>query len=216
MEPPVTIGIYSLTAWPRLAYRSAADHGPVARSGGATPNRAFIEQRNTLMPDDGFQITTSAPRDALILGLAAAWRSADAVGSGLYAAVCERDAHDVGRELQGRSDAHAKRAKTLLMAICCVRAESLAGALMQMDALAQLESVRGEQAEPDVYSDHVRASVTRVLMIESQTAPADRLRPAGSLTTACLSDDPFCDDVAAVSAEIMAWKAACRPDKAAA
>jgi hypothetical protein len=98
------------------------------------------------------------------------------------------------------------------MAICSVRAESLAGALLQLDALARLDLICADQAEHDGYADNVRASVSRVLM----TAPADRLRSAERLTAACLADDPFCDDVGALTAEITAWKAACRPDKPAA
>jgi hypothetical protein len=85
---------------------------------------------------------------------------------------------------------------------------------MQLDALAQLDLICADQAEHDGYADNVRASVGRVLMIESETASADRLRSAERLTTACLGDDPFCDDLEALTAEITDWKAACRTNKA--
>jgi len=103
------------------------------------------------MPDDAHHhigahshaSTASHVTDTLLHGLAEAWRTADAEAEAAYNVCCDA----FGDESWQRYCDHEQRTRTFLSALLSCQAEGLAGALVQLDALAGVDGLDGDDRD---------------------------------------------------------------------
>ena len=87
--------------------------------------------------------TASHVTDTVIRGLAEAWRAADADAEAAYNVCCDA----FGDEPWERYCDHERRTRTFFGAIMSCQAEGLTGALIQLDAMRELDCVDIDESE---------------------------------------------------------------------
>jgi len=90
-----------------------------------------------------YTIAEPATGDALLIALAQAFRAADDAGAAFEDAALS-EAGIMERHLAGASEAHYRRRDVIEEALCCIPATDLAGAMIQVEAIARL-SFRGPE-----------------------------------------------------------------------
>jgi len=147
-----------------------------------------------------YTIAEPATGDALLIALAQAFRKADDAGAAFEDAALTEDGI-MKTYLTGATESHYRRRDVIEQALCCIPASDLAGAMIQVEAIARL-AFRGPEhdlSQAEELRDLACRSIFRVLAQATGRTSADGL----ALELAEAKDD-FATDVDAYRAGLKA------------
>jgi len=148
-----------------------------------------------------YTIPNHVTGDALLIALAAAFRQADEAGAAFEDAGVS-EAGIMERHIAGAAEAHYRRRDVIEQALCCIPATDLAGAMIQVEAIARL-SFRGPEhdlSHAEDLRDFACWSIFNVLALATGRTAAD-----GLALEMVEARDRFAADVAGKRAALTAY-----------